>query len=129
MNNKKPEMLSGEATWIRLNRNNNFETFFEGLKEYLKTKLKTVKMEGVYPYYSCGVDYHHKSMPGWKPFNNFLDYCYSTGYESIVAMEMIETTLGREIICECEIVNDMEAIKRARLQRSFGVDFGGESGH
>ena len=39
-------------------------------------------------------------------------------------MEMIERTLGREIICECETVNDVEAIKRARLQRSFGIDFG-----
>ena len=38
--------------------------------------------------------------------------------------ELPEENLEREIECECEIVNDMEAIKRARLQRSFGIDSG-----
>jgi len=126
MSNKTPPMLTADATWYRLNRDNNFKTLFEGLQEYLRSKLKVKNIEGMYNYYSCGVDYHHRSMPGWKPFKNFVDYCNSKGYHYFVVKELIEEKLKKEIICECEIVNDMEAIKRARLQRSFGIDFFGE---
>jgi len=125
MSNKTPPLLSGDATWNKLNQDNNFETFFEGLKEYLRSKLKVIKIEGTYTYYSCGADYHHQSMPGWKPFKHFINYCNSKGYHYFVVKELIEEKLGKEIICECEIVNDIEEIKRDRLQRSFGIDFGG----
>jgi len=124
MSNNTPEMLSSDATWYRLQRDNNYEIFFEGLKEYLRSKLKIVKIEGVYIKYSCGVDYHHKSIPGWKPFKHFINYCNSKGYHYFVVKELIEENLGKEIVCECELVNDAEAMKRARLQRSFGIDFG-----
>ncbi|MFC1825998.1 hypothetical protein ACFLYZ_01230 [Thermodesulfobacteriota bacterium] len=124
MSNKIPPMLTADATWYRLNRDNNFKTLFDGLKEYLKSKLKVIKIEGVYAYYSCGSDYHHKSMPGWKPIKHFIDYCNSQGYDYFVVKELIEEKLKKEIICECEIVNNIDEIKRARLQRSFGIDFG-----
>jgi len=124
---KRTEMLSSDATWYRLQRDNNYEIFFAGLQEYLKRKLKVIKVEGSYTYYSCGVDYHHRSIPGWKPFKNFINYCNSKGYHHFVVKELIEETLGKEIICECEIVNDLEVMKRARLKRSFGgIDFGGD---
>jgi hypothetical protein len=121
---KRPELLSSDATYYKLNRYNNYETFFEGLQEYLKRKLKIIKVEGAYTYYSCGVDYHHRSILEWKPFKNFIDYCNSKGYHYFVVRELIEEKLKKEIICECEIVNDVEANRRTRLQRSFGIDFG-----
>jgi len=121
---KKPKMLTATATYYRLQRDNNFETFFEGLKEYLKRKLKVIKVEGLYIHYSCGVDYHHSSIPGLKPCKNFIKYCHSKGYDDFAVRDLIEENLGKKIICECEIVNDVEANRRARLQRSFGIDFG-----
>ena len=68
--------------------------------------------------------YHHRSISGWKPFKNFIIFCNNKGYHCFVVKELLEEKLKRKIICECEIVNDVEAIKRARLQRSFGIDFG-----
>jgi hypothetical protein len=124
MSNKIPEMLSADATWYKLNRENNFETFFEGLKEYLRSKLQVIKVEGLYTQYSCGVNYHHRSISGWKPFENLIDYCFMKGYDWVEVKELIEEKLERKIIYECELANDMESNKRARLQRSFGIDFG-----
>ncbi len=37
---------------------------------------------------------------------------------------MVDEEIGKKIECECEIVNDVESNKCARLQRSFGIDFG-----
>ena len=50
---KRPKMLSSDTTWYKLNRDNNYEAFFEGLQEYLKRKLKIIKIEGLYIQYSC----------------------------------------------------------------------------
>jgi hypothetical protein len=38
--------------------------------------------------------------------------------------ELIEEKLERKIICKCELVNDVKSNRRARLQQSFGIDFG-----
>ncbi len=46
------------------------------------------------------------------------------GFDSFEVKDMIEEHTGRKIICECQIVNDEKAIKRTRLQKSFGLDFG-----
>lgn len=121
---KKSEMLTAYGTWLKLQAETEFNTFFDGLKEYLRSKLQLIHIEGLYSYYSCGAEYHHPSIPTWKPFENFENYCLGNGYDDMAVKELIEEKLGRKIICECELINDVVANKRARLQRSFGIDFG-----
>ena len=39
---------------------------------------------------------------------------------------MLENHFGREIVCECQVLNDEREIRKKALRRQFGVDF--ESG-
>jgi hypothetical protein len=41
-----------------------------------------------------------------------------------VAKDIIEEKIGRNLVCECEILTDKNAIRRHQLQSCFGVDFG-----
>jgi hypothetical protein len=123
MENQKTKMFSGHWTWLKLQPESKFNPFFEELKDHLRSKLQIIQNNG-HSYYSCGTDYHHRSISTWKPFRHFEKYCQLMGYDDMVAKEMIEEKLGRKIICECELVNDAEADRRVRLQRSFGIDLG-----
>lgn len=125
MSKKRVKMLTSYGTWLKLHSEPEFNSFFKGLKKYLRSKLLLIKIEGVYPYYSCGADYHHRSILNWKPFEHFENYCNSKGYDYFAVKELIEEKLERKIICECELANDEESNRRARLQRSFGIDLEG----
>lgn len=116
-------------TYLKLHDDCHFYPFFEGLLEFLRLKLQLIQVDGC-SHYSCGVDYHHDSIPTWKPsrFRYFEIYCLEKGFDDFEVKILIEEKLGKKIICECELINDTEADKRARLQRSFGLDFG-ESEH
>ena len=111
-------------TWVKLHDDSLWNLFFVGLVNYLKTKLKIIKVNGS-SRYTCGAPYHHESIPDWKPFRHFENYCLEKGYDDMVVMELIVEKTGRKIICECELVlmDDPDSDKRARLQRSFGMDF------
>ncbi len=124
MSKKKTKMLTSYGTWLKLHSESKFNPFFEGLKEYLRSKLQLIKIEGVHPYYSCGSDYHHSSILNWKPFKHFENYCLEKGYDDLAVKELIEEKIGQKITCECELANDVEADRRARLRRSFGIDLG-----
>jgi len=36
---------------------------------------------------------------------------------------MLEDYFDREIVCECQILNDEQKIRKKALRRQFGVDF------
>ena len=116
-------------TWVKLHSDSLWNPFFEGLIEHLRSKLKVVHIDGR-KHYSCGADYHHPSIPGWQRFRfrHLEAYCLWKGFDDMVVMELIVEKTGRKIICECELANDPDADKRARLRRSFGMDIGGD-GH
>jgi len=40
----KKKMLTGFGTWLKLQTDSEFNTFFEGLKEYLRSKLQLVNV-------------------------------------------------------------------------------------
>jgi len=110
-------------TWLKLHSDCHWDPFYRGLQEYLRSKLQVIQIDGR-PEYTCGAVYHHPSIPDWAPFKHFEEYCLEKGYDDMVVMELIREKTGREYICECELVNDEDADMRARLQRSFGFDFG-----
>ena len=37
--------------------------------------------------------------------------------------DMLEDHFDREIVCECQILNDEREIRKEALRRQFGVDF------
>lgn len=112
-------------TWIKLHSDSLWNPFFEGLKEYLRSKLKVIKIDERFEY-TCGAIYHHPSIPDYQrfKFRHLEAYCLSKGFDDMVVMELIIEKTGRKIICECELVNNIENNRRARLQKSFGFDFG-----
>ena len=120
----RPKMRTPDATFLELSPRDKFKSFYEGLKEYLRSKLTFVDVKGAYSYYSCGHEYHHYSDAGWKPFKNLEDYCEMKGFDSYEVIRFIEERTGKRLICECEILNNQKAMRRASLQKSFGLDFG-----
>jgi len=49
-----------------------------------------------------------------------------TRHEFYQVKNFIEEHLGRNIICECQILIDEKELKRMRLRTAFGMDFGEE---
>jgi hypothetical protein len=116
-------MRTPDATWLDLRKPHRFQAFFQGLIEYLKTKLQRVTVAGSHDYYTCG-QLHDRGNRHWKPFQHLWTYCEKTGHDFYEAKDMIEERIGRNLICECELLNDEKAIRRRELQALYGVDFG-----
>ena len=97
----------------------------EDMREYIRSKLKVVKLgeSGCFKY-ACSGDYHLKSDPKWVPFRHFRRYCEKKNLDWVIVKDIIEEHLGRKICCECELVNDVQALRRDHLQKCFGIDFG-----
>jgi hypothetical protein len=51
------------------------------------------------------------------------NYCERTGYDFYVARDIIFERIGRELVCECEMLRDDEKLRRMEPERIFGVDF------
>jgi hypothetical protein len=120
---KPTPMRTPDATWLDLRKPHRFQEFFQGLIEYLETKLEKVTVAGSHDYYTCG-QHHERWNPHWKPFQHLWDYCEKTGHDFYEAKDMIEERTGRNLKCECELLNDEREIRRKELQMMFGVDFG-----
>ena len=116
-------MRTPDATWLDLRQKDKFSSFYQGLREYLKSKLTLIGVAGSYSYYTCG-HHHDHSDPTWKPFENLENYCEKKGFDFYEVKDLIEQHIDKKMICECQIVNDERAIKRAILQKTFGLDFG-----
>jgi hypothetical protein len=111
------------STWLTLRQPDNFKRFFEGLCEYLKQNMVTQKIGGSYEYYTCGRE-HCSLDPKWEPFKHLRTYCWKAKFEFYQVKDFIELHLGRNIICECQILTEEKELKRMRIKTAFGVDFG-----
>ncbi len=109
-----------DQAYSQLMKNGNFDKLFIDLKEYLRSKLTLMKIND-FEYYSCGHDGHYPSDPGWEPFMNYEAYFQGKGYDDLLFRELLEERMGIKLICECQIITDLESVKMARL-RSFGFD-------
>jgi len=104
-----PETIrTADHTWMILNQMPNFQQFFRGYLEILKATLQQVSVMGQdgkerYRYYTCGQD-HDRRNPNWKPFKLLTQYCRKHGLDDYEALEMIEDRIGRQLVCECELV-------------------------
>ena len=68
---------SHEFTGDILDHDGEFKKFFNGLTEYLKSKLQRHEVKGgrySYDQYTCG-HLHDKRNPDWKPWQHLWEYC------------------------------------------------------
>ncbi len=119
------EMRTADATWLDLQKPEKFEEFFSAFLKLLKKRLQIIAHKGKaeYSYYSCG-QVHDSRNPNWKPWQLLEHYCKKTGFDDLEVRDVIIERIGRQVICECQILNDEKAIRRMELEKIFGVDFG-----
>jgi hypothetical protein len=91
---KPISMRTPDATWLDLRKPHRFQAFFQGLIDYLKTKLQRVTVAGSHDYYTCG-QLHERWNRHWKPFHHLWAYCERTGHDFYEAKDMIEERIGR----------------------------------
>jgi len=122
---KPPKQTRGhDLTWLELYKDDGFKKFSKGYLSELQQKLKRTEVQGSsQSRYSCG-QIHDLNNINWEPFKILSEYCEKKGYDFYVAKDIIEEKIGCELICECEVLNDKNAIRRHQLLASFGVDFG-----
>ena len=118
----KPKMHTADGTWLYLNRGNNLQKFIRKFQQYLKKKLPVKKLPDGSEFYECGRN-HRWSGSGFKPFQNLEVFCENKGLDDYEVRDMLEGHFGREIVCECQILNDEREIRKEALRRQFGVDF------
>ena len=99
---------AADHTWMILNQMPNFQQFFRGYLEILKSNLKEVSVMGQdgkerYRYYTCGQG-HDRRNPAWKPFQRLMRYCERERLDFYEARYMIEERIGRKLTCECELL-------------------------
>jgi hypothetical protein len=99
------------------------------MKEYidlLQNKLKKVEVRGhsnSSSYYCCG-HLHDRRNPSWKPFKLLSQICKKYDYDNLIAKEIIEDRIGRNLECECQIINNNAENRRKELINNFGADLG-----
>lgn len=121
----KPQMRTADATYLYLSRDNNLQKFILKFQQYLKKKLPVKKLPDGSEFYDCGRD-HRWPGSGFKPFRHLEVFCEKKGLDDFEVRVLLEDHFGREIVCECQILNDEREIRKKALRRQFGVDF--ESG-
>jgi hypothetical protein len=121
MKKRKP-LRTADATYMHLNKTENFQKFFRGFMELLKRKLQRVDVDGAEPYYICG-QIHQRFNRDWKPFRHLWNYTSKKRLDFYAAKDLIEERIGRDLICECQVMHDEKAVRRMQL-KEFGVDFG-----
>lgn len=119
------EIRSAEATWMELQKPGKFEQFFGGYLKLLKKKLPQIEVKGTveYSYHSCG-EIHDSRNPDWKPWRYLEWYCERTGYDDFEVRDILFERIGRQVVCECQFINDDKEIRRKELEAIYGVDFG-----
>ena len=108
-----------------LHKPDKFQKFFVGYLKLLKKKLPQIEVKGTveYSYHSC-CEVHDPRNPNWRPWRHLEWYCGRTGYDDLETRDIIIERIGRQVICECQILNDEKEIRRKELEKVFGVDFG-----
>ena len=104
-----PENIrTADHTWMILNQMPNFQQFFRGYLELLKSNFKQVSVMGQdcterYRYYTCGQEHDRRNLE-WKPFQHLMRYCEMERLDFYEAKDMIEERIGRKLGCECELL-------------------------
>ncbi len=116
-----------DKTWTDLKQVPKFQKFMKEYIDLLQKKLKKVEVRGNSHnsfYYTCG-QIHDRRNPAWHPFKLLSWICKKYGYDHLLAKEIIEDRIGRNLECECQIINNNAERRRKELINNFGADLGG----
>ncbi len=99
---------TADHKWMILNQMPDFQGFFRGYLEILKTNLQLVSgmwSDGKerYRFYACGQE-HDRRNPAWNPFQHLMRYCEREQLDFYETKVMIEERIGRRLKCECELL-------------------------
>ena len=101
-------MLNGTLTRWELLRDDNFQTFFKELQEYLKKKLIYAPLKDGSDYWIIDFDwlkYSEGYLPDADPFKHARKFCEDRHYDWWEVREMISDHLGDLVLDDAEIVN------------------------
>ncbi len=124
------KMLTNEKTWQKLSIDENSQEFFRDFLKLLQNKLQKGEVIGQnyrHSYYTCGQT-HDRRNPDWNPFHNLEWYCKKNCFDFYAVRDLIEERIGRRLVCECELLNNENEMRRKELKQNFGLDFGGPGG-
>ena len=116
-----------DKTWTDLEQVPKFQKFLKEYIDLLQNKLKKVEVNGdsySSNYYTCG-QVHDRRNPAWQPFKLLSQICKKYNYDNLIAKEIIEGRIGRNLECECQIINNQSQHRRNDLINNFGADLGG----
>jgi len=127
------EIRTAEATWLDLSKPDKFQKFFGEYLKLLKKKLPQIEVKGKfdYKYFTCG-QVHDSRNPDWKPWRYLEWYCGRLGYDDFEVRDILFERIGRQVVCECQFINDDKEIRRKELEAIYGVGQrteGKEQGH
>jgi len=123
---KHEPLRTPDLTFMDLGGDDEFSKFFSGLVEILQKKLQKIEINGKrysYYIYDCG-QLQDRRNRDWKPFKYMWDWCDTKRMDFYVAKDILEERLGRQLVCECEILVDKQAMREKDLANAFGADFG-----
>jgi hypothetical protein len=109
-----------------LDHDGEFKKFFNGLTEYLKSKLQRIEVKGSrhnYNQYTCG-QLHDRRNPDWRKLENLWKYCEKIGFDPYAAIDALEERLGVKLECDSQIINNDIENRRKALVNAFGTDLG-----
>jgi hypothetical protein len=115
-----------DKTWTDLEQVPIFQKFMKEYIDLLQNKLKKVEVRGHSQnsyYYACG-QIHDRRNPAWKPFKFLTQICKKYNYDPLIAREIIEDRIGRNLECECQIIDNNAENRRKELINNFGADLG-----
>jgi hypothetical protein len=123
---KQKNCRSYEFTGDILDHDGEFKKLFNGLTEYLKSKLQRHDIKGGrynYDQYTCG-QLHDRRNPEWGKLINLWKYCEEAEFDPYAARDAIEERLGVKLECDCQIINNDIENRRKALANAFGADLG-----
>jgi hypothetical protein len=115
-----------DRTWTDLEQVPIFQKFMKEYIDLLQNKLKKVEVRGHSQnssYYTCA-RVHDSQNPSWQPFKLLSQICKKYDYDPLIARDIIEDRIGRNLECECQIINNQSQHRRKELINNFRADLG-----
>jgi len=115
-----------DRTWADLEQVPIFQKFMKEYIDLLQNKLKKVEVRGHSQnssYYTCD-QIHDPQNPSWQPFKLLSQICKKYDYDPLIARDIIEDRIGRNLECECQIINNQSQHRRKELINNFRADLG-----
>ncbi len=97
-----------DSTWTDLDQEQIFQKFMKEYIGLLQNSLTKINVKGdSYStiHYTCG-HRHDRRNPSWRPFKLLSQICKKYNYDPLIARDIIEDHIGRNLECECQLIDN-----------------------